>query len=91
VVPIDVGKHQAMAQVGNFTDEQLVGPFRFPMTRAGVAELVGWVQRVQAAAGVTHLRLGRGEQQHRATRARSPFGPPALIRATLGGPYQRTA
>jgi hypothetical protein len=58
VVPIDVGKHQAMALVGDFTGEQLAGPFRFPMTRAGVAELVGRVRRVRARRPVRPVRVG---------------------------------
>jgi transposase len=58
VVPIDVGKHQAMALVSDFTGEQLVGPFRFSMTRAGVAELVGRVQRVGAGRPVRLVRVG---------------------------------
>lgn len=58
VVPIDVGKQQAMALVGDFTGELLVRPFRFPMTRAGVAELVGGVQRVCAQRPVRLVRVG---------------------------------
>jgi hypothetical protein len=34
-VPIDVGKHAAMALVCDFTGELLTRPFAFPMTMAG--------------------------------------------------------
>jgi hypothetical protein len=52
-VPIDVGKHAAMALVCEVTGELLARPFAFPMTMAGVALLV---ERVQAA---THGRVVR--------------------------------
>ena len=58
VVPIDVGKHQAMALVGDFTGELLVRPFRFSMTRAGVAQLVGRVRGVCAQRPVRLVRVG---------------------------------
>jgi hypothetical protein len=45
-VPIDVGKHAAMALVCEVTGELLARPFEFPMTMAGVRLLV---ERVQAA------------------------------------------
>jgi transposase len=53
VVPIDVGKHAAMALVCDFSGELLARPFEFPMTLAGVWLLV---DRVQAA---THGRVVR--------------------------------
>jgi hypothetical protein len=57
VVPIDVGKQQAMALVGDFTGELLVRPFRFPMTRAGVAELVGGVHKLQKSRDGSYSQL----------------------------------
>jgi transposase len=45
-VPIDVGKHTAMALVCEVTGELSARPFQFPMTMAGVRLLV---ERVQAA------------------------------------------
>jgi transposase len=58
VVPIDVGKQQAMALVGDFTGELLVRRFRFPMTRAGVAQLVGRVHQICALRPVRLVRVG---------------------------------
>jgi hypothetical protein len=58
-VPIDVGKHAAMALVCDFTGELLARPFEFPITMAGVALLV---QRVQAAThGRAHCCTSRGQ------------------------------
>jgi transposase len=55
-VPVDVGKHTAMALVCDFTGELLARPFAFPMTMAGVALLV---ERVQAATRGRMVRLVR--------------------------------
>jgi hypothetical protein len=52
-VPIDVGKHQAMALVCDFTGELLVRPFEFPINRAGVAELTRRVEAVRAKRAST--------------------------------------
>jgi transposase len=55
-VPVDVGKHAAMALVCDFTGELLARPFEFPMTMAGVRLLV---ERVQAATRGRMIRLVR--------------------------------
>lgn len=44
-VPIDVGKHKAMAKVIDFTGAELAKPFEFPLDRSGVRTLVDRVQR----------------------------------------------
>jgi transposase len=57
-VPIDVGKHQAMALVCDFAGELLVRPFAFAMNQAGVAELTRQVEAVRAKRAVRLLRVG---------------------------------
>jgi transposase len=57
-VPIDVGKHQAMALVCDFAGELLVRPFEFAMNRVGVAELVRRVEAVRAQRPVRLVRVG---------------------------------
>lgn len=52
LVPVDVGKHEAMALVADGTGERLVAPFTFTLDRPGLAQ---FVQRVDRAAG------GRGD------------------------------
>lgn len=70
-VPIDVGKHTAMAKVVDFTGSVLVRPFQFAMNRDGVAELIARVGSVTPstvrlirvgleAAGHYHLPLAGG-------------------------------
>lgn len=70
-VPIDVGKHSAMAKVIDFTGAELVKPFEFPLDRSGVDLLVRRAQgsmpetatlvRVGLeAAGHYHLPLAGG-------------------------------
>lgn len=70
-VPIDVGKHTAMAKVINFAGSELAGPFEFSLDRAGVAMLVdrvggvvpasvGLVRVGLEAAGHYHLPLAGG-------------------------------
>lgn len=56
-VPMDVGKHTAMASVLDFTGATLVKPFEFGLDRRGVSELV---TRVRAAvpATVSLVRVG---------------------------------
>lgn len=49
-VPVDVGKHSAMASVLDFTGAALVKPFEFDLDRRGVELLVG---RVRAAVPAT--------------------------------------
>lgn len=70
-VPIDVGKHTAMAKVVDFSGVELAKPFEFVLDRAGVGDLVERVQRVVPpttmlvragleAAGHYHLPLAGG-------------------------------
>ena len=70
-VPIDVGKHSALAKVIDFTGKVLVKPFEFKLDRAGVGELVSRVEAVcpssvrvvrvgLEAAGHYHLPLAGG-------------------------------
>jgi transposase len=56
-VPIDVGKHKAMASVRDFTGATLVKPFEFVLDRAGVE---GFQARVRAGvpSGVELVRVG---------------------------------
>jgi transposase len=70
-VPIDVGKHAALAKAVDFTGSELVRPFEFPLDRVGVGQLVGRVRRALPpsvslvrvgleAAGHYHLPLAGG-------------------------------
>jgi len=56
-VPVDVGKHTAMAKVVDFTGAELAGPFEFSLDRRGVKALVGRVRRV-APPSVSLVRVG---------------------------------
>jgi hypothetical protein len=56
-VPVDVGKHSAMAKVVDFTGATLVKPFEFTLDRAGVAALVGRV-RSACPPSVRLVRIG---------------------------------
>jgi transposase len=56
-VPVDVGKHTAMAKVVDFTGATLVKPFEFNLDRAGVEQLVGRV-RSACPASVRLVRVG---------------------------------
>ncbi len=56
-VPIDVGKHTAMAKVVDFTGAELVKPFEFPLDRSGVDALVGRV-RSSVPASTSLVRVG---------------------------------
>lgn len=56
-VPIDVGKHTAMAKVVDFTGAELVRPFEFDLDRRGVGRLVDVVRR-SVPASVSLVRVG---------------------------------
>lgn len=56
-VPIDVGKHTAMAKVVDFTGAELVRPFEFGLDRRGVDGLIGEVRRA-VPASVSLVRVG---------------------------------
>jgi hypothetical protein len=47
-VPIDVGKHSAMAKAIDFTGAELARPFVFSLDRAGVGQFVARVRSVKA-------------------------------------------
>jgi hypothetical protein len=57
-VPVDVGKHAAMALGCDFTGELLGRPFEFPMTLAGVRLLVDRVQAATHGRAVRLVRVG---------------------------------
>jgi len=57
-VPVDVGKHTAMAMVADFAGERLVAPFVFSMDRPGIAELIRRVERAVAERGVSRVEVG---------------------------------
>lgn len=56
-VPIDVGKHKAMAKVVDFTGAELAKPFEFSLDRSGVGSLVARVRQV-APGSVSLVRVG---------------------------------
>lgn len=56
-VPIDVGKHTAMAKVVDFTGAELLRPFEFSLDRRGVGRLVDEVRR-SVPASVSLVRVG---------------------------------
>lgn len=57
VVPIDVGKHESLAGVQDFTGAALCRPITFAMTRTGIDEMVGQVQAA-LPADVELVRAG---------------------------------
>ena len=57
-VPVDVGKHTAMAMVADFAGERLVAPFTFALDRPGIGELVARVERVVAERGAGRVEVG---------------------------------
>jgi transposase len=58
LVPVDVGKHEAMALVADATGERLVAPFTFTLDRPGLAEFVQRVERVAAVRGEVLVEVG---------------------------------
>ena len=58
LVPIDVGKHEAMALVADATGERLVAPFTFALDRPGLADLVRRVERVVADRRGARVEVG---------------------------------
>jgi hypothetical protein len=58
LVPVDVGKHEAMALVADATGERLVAPFTFTLDRPGLAEFVQRVERVAPPAVMSRSRSG---------------------------------
>ncbi len=58
LVPVDVGKHEAMALVADATGERLVPPFVFTLDRPGLADLAGRVDRVLAGRDGAVVEVG---------------------------------
>jgi hypothetical protein len=56
-VPVDVGKHVAMAKVIDFRGSELAGPFEFCLDRSGVERLVARVRSVMPES-VMLVRVG---------------------------------
>ena len=57
-VPVDVGKHSAMALVADVTGDRLVAPFTFGLDRPGIASLISRVRRVVDDHQVLHVEVG---------------------------------
>nr|WP_245617660.1 IS110 family transposase [Nitriliruptor alkaliphilus] len=58
LVPVDVGKHEAMALVADATGERLVAPFTFSLDRPGLVELVRRVDRVADGRSEVQIEVG---------------------------------
>jgi transposase len=58
LVPVDVGKHDAMALVADATGERLVAPFTFTLDRPGLADLVRRVDRVAGLRDDVQVEVG---------------------------------
>lgn len=58
LVPVDVGKHEAMALVADGTGERLVAPFTFSLDRPGLGSLVERVSRAGAGRGEVQVEVG---------------------------------
>jgi transposase len=58
LVPVDVGKHEAMALVADATGERHVAPFVFALDRPGLAELVRRVEQAVADQGSVQVEVG---------------------------------
>jgi transposase len=58
LVPVDVGKHEAMALVADATGQRLVAPFTFSLDRPGLARFVQQVERVVDAGGDVQVEVG---------------------------------
>jgi transposase len=58
LVPVDVGKHEAMALVADATGQRLVAPFTFTLDRTGLAHLVQQVERAVGACEEAQVEVG---------------------------------
>jgi transposase len=58
LVPVDVGKHEAMALVADATGQRLVAPFTFTLDRPGLARLVQQVEHVVGAPDGVEVEVG---------------------------------
>lgn len=57
-VPVDVGKHTAMALVADFTGERFVAPFEFALDRSGIAGLIDRVRATAEVRGIASVEIG---------------------------------
>jgi transposase len=58
LVPVDVGKHEAMALVADATGERLVAPFTFTLDRPGLTQFVQRVERIAVGRGDVQVEVG---------------------------------
>lgn len=58
IVPVDVGKHEAMALVADATGQRLVSPFSFALNRPGLAEFVARVDGAVDARDDAQVEVG---------------------------------
>jgi transposase len=58
LVPVDVGKHEALALVADATGERLVAPFTFALDGPGLAQFVQQVERVAGARNDVQVEVG---------------------------------
>lgn len=58
LVPVDVGKHEAMALVADATGERRVAPFTFTLDRPGLAEFVQRIERVADGRADAAVEVG---------------------------------
>jgi transposase len=58
LVPVDVGKHEAMALVADATGQRWASPFTFTLDRPGLAEFIARVERVAAGGGEVQVEVG---------------------------------
>lgn len=63
-VPIDVGKHTAMAMVCDFYGEVVAPPFTFAMNEGGVAKLRVEVARAEALRNASVVKVGLEQAGH---------------------------
>jgi transposase len=58
LVPVDVGKYEAMALVADAAGERLVPPFTFALDRPGLTQFIARVQRVADGRGDVQVEVG---------------------------------
>jgi transposase len=58
LVPVDVGKHEAMALVADATGERLVAPFTFGLDRPGLLGLIAQVEDAVRDRDGAHIEVG---------------------------------
>jgi transposase len=58
LVPVDVGKYEAMALVADASGERLVSPFTFTLDRPGLTRFIARVERVVGDLGEVQVEVG---------------------------------